>query len=153
MFIEEVDSKRSFEDGGVWTVITCIQSSTPQSCNKLQASSSSHEEHLECFSAYLSSRGEAMELKLQAFSLLRWRYTGRFHTACKLPLQRKRVLAIELSFVNLEGEAQSVVVVAVVRVVAAAIRRTTVLLIAEPTAPAEHAVFSAAGSFGVILRR
>ena len=89
---------------------------------------------------------------LQAFSLLRWRYTGRLNTACKLPLQRKRVLAIEVFFVNLEGEAQSVAAAAVVRDVAAAIRRTTPLIIAGPTAPAEHAVFSAAGSFGVILR-
>ncbi|MBR3977601.1 MAG: hypothetical protein IKJ95_07240 [Bacteroidaceae bacterium] len=31
--IEEVDSKRSFEDGGVGALNTCIQSSTPQSCN------------------------------------------------------------------------------------------------------------------------
>ena len=118
----------------------------------LQASSSYHEEHLECFSAHCSSRCEARVLKLQAFSLLRWRYTGRLHTACKLPLQRKRVLAIELFFVNLEGEAQSAVVAAAARVVEAANRRTTALLTDEPTAPADHAVFSVAWSFGIILR-
>ena len=105
------------------------------------------------FFRVLVIRGEARELKLQAFSLLRWRYTGRLHTACKLPLQRKRVLAIELFFVNLEGEAQSVAVVAAARVAAVATRRTTLLLIAVPAAPAEHAARTAAGSFGVILRR
>ena len=106
------------------------------------------------FPRTVSFRGEARVLKLQAFSLLRWRYTGRLHTACKLPLQRKRVLAIEVFFVNLEGEAQSVDgvdAVAAARVVKVAKRRTTALLIVVTTAPAEHAEIAAAGSFGVIL--
>ena len=62
------------------------------------------------------------------------------------------MLAIELFFVNLEGEAQPGEFVAAARVVGApAIRRTTLQLIVEPTAPAFHAVQAAAGSFGVIL--
>ena len=105
------------------------------------------------FFRVLVIRGEARDLKLQAFPLLRWRYTGRFHTACKLPLQRKRVLAIELFFVNLEGEAQSTDAAAAAGGAAVAKRRTTVLLMVVPTAPAEHAARAAAGSFGVILRR
>ena len=172
-----MDSKRSFEDGGVG------QSSHAYNHLLLSLATSCKPAPLimrstwNVFSAYLSSRCEARVLKprnrrclvavlcrqrawkglltrthtLLAFSLLRWCYTGRFHTACKLPLQRKRVLAIELFFVNLEGEAQTAGVAAA-RVAAVAKRRTTELLKGAPTAPAEHEERAAAGSFGVILR-